>query len=61
MPCVCSTCRVGGALPKGTQVTDDKLVFMRPLNFSDGDAYECVAKNKVGETKATVKITLEGR
>ncbi|XP_037537717.1 nectin-4 [Nematolebias whitei] len=50
--------RAGGALPQGTQVTDDKLVFMRPLNFSDGDAYECMAKNKVGETKATVKITL---
>ncbi|XP_017277590.1 nectin-4 isoform X2 [Kryptolebias marmoratus] len=50
--------RVGGALPKGTRVTDNKLVFIRPLNLSDADTYECVAKNTVGEAKASVKVTL---
>ncbi|XP_013878411.1 nectin-4 isoform X2 [Austrofundulus limnaeus] len=52
--------REGGALPKGTQVTGDELVFIQPLNFSDGGTYECMAKNKLGEAKATVTIALKG-
>uniref|UniRef100_A0A8C6SNU4 Ig-like domain-containing protein n=1 Tax=Neogobius melanostomus TaxID=47308 RepID=A0A8C6SNU4_9GOBI len=38
----------GGALPGGSTVVGDKLVFKRPLRLNDSGVYECLASNQVG-------------
>ncbi|KAM9424881.1 nectin-4 isoform 2-T2 [Pholidichthys leucotaenia] len=51
--------RKGGSLPEGAiQHPNGTLVFGRALNLSDEGTYQCVAKNKVGEDKAEVEITV---
>ncbi|TKS79460.1 Nectin-4 Nectin cell adhesion molecule 4 [Collichthys lucidus] len=49
----------GGALPGGTSVVGEKLVFGRPVRRNDSGVYECVVRNNVGVAKAdfTLEVT----
>lgn len=42
----------GGALPDGTAVVGERLVFRRPLRLNDSGVFECTAKNSVGTGKS---------
>ncbi len=53
--------RKGGALPDGTSVVGDKLIFGRPLRGNDSGVYECVVKNKVGVGKTDYTLSVKGK
>ncbi|XP_056913665.1 nectin-4 [Takifugu flavidus] len=48
----------GGALPDGTSVVGEKLIFGRPLRLNDSGLYECVVKNKLGFGKTEYMMTI---
>ncbi|XP_017266528.1 nectin-4 [Kryptolebias marmoratus] len=48
----------GGALPKGVNVSGEKLVFERALHENDSGVYECRVKNSVGEGKAEYLLSV---
>ncbi|TWW73524.1 hypothetical protein D4764_15G0009180 [Takifugu flavidus] len=50
--------RNGGALPDGTSVVGEKLIFGRPLRLNDSGLYECVVKNKLGFGKTEYMMTI---
>lgn len=54
------THRNGGALPDGTSVVGEKLIFGRPLRLNDSGLYECVVKNKLGFGKTEYMMTISG-
>lgn len=53
-------CREGGALPDGTVVLSERLVFQRPLRLNDSGVYGCTAKNSVGTGKAEYLMSIGG-
>lgn len=48
----------GGALPEGSTVAGDKLVFKRPLRLNDSGVYECLALNQVGSGKTEYEFNV---
>lgn len=53
--------RGGGALPDGTAVVGERLVFRRPLRLNDSGVYECTAKNSVGTGKSEYLMSVGGK
>lgn len=53
--------RNGGALPDGTSVLGEKLIFGRPLRLNDSGLYECVVNNNLGVGKTEYTMTILGR
>ena len=59
--CVC-VCRQGGDLPQGViPHPNGTLEFGRPLSAGDGGVYQCVVRNVVDSSKATVELKVAGR
>lgn len=48
----------GGALPEGSSVIGNKLVFQRALRLNDSGVYECVALNSVGEGRTEYEFNV---
>uniref|UniRef100_H3C5Y3 Nectin cell adhesion molecule 4b n=1 Tax=Tetraodon nigroviridis TaxID=99883 RepID=H3C5Y3_TETNG len=48
----------GGALPDGTSVVGEKLIFGRPLRLNDSGLYECVVKNNLGVGEAEYMLNM---
>lgn len=49
----------GGALPEGSTVVGDKLVFKRALRLNDSGVYECLALNQVGSGRTEYDFNVE--
>lgn len=54
------TCRNGGALPDGTAVVGERLVFTRPLRRGDSGVYQCTAKSSMGTGKSEYMMSVAG-
>lgn len=54
------TRRDGGALPDGTAVEGERLVFRRPLRLSDDGVYQCTAQSSMGTGKSEYVISVAG-
>ncbi|XP_074544021.1 nectin-4 isoform X2 [Halichoeres trimaculatus] len=48
----------GGALPDGTSVIGERLVFGRALRLNDSGVYECVVRNTVGVGQTEYMLTV---
>lgn len=48
----------GGALPEGSTIAGDKLVFTRPLRLNDSGVYQCLALNQVGAGKTEYEFNV---
>lgn len=52
--------RRGGALPDGTTVVGEGLVFGRPLRLNDSGVYECMVTNSVGVGRSEYVMSVAG-
>ncbi|XP_068174076.1 nectin-3-like protein isoform X2 [Antennarius striatus] len=53
--------RLDGVMPKGLEVSNESLVFTRPLRRNDSGIYRCEVTNEIGVRSQDIDLLIQGR